>query len=75
MKFIRNDDFVLVYVPNEEQEGDGSSSIHVRHRKVFQPVEFSGYVCGELLNVLGREHAVARELMKLKLCDSVSLSP
>ena len=62
-------------MPNEEHEGDGSSSISVRRQKVLQPLEFSGYVRGELLNVLGREHAVARELMKLKLCLLVAADP
>ena len=44
-------------------------------RKVLQPLEFSRYVGGELLNVLCREHAVARELMKLKLYLLISADP
>ena len=75
LKFIRNDDFVLVYVPNEEQEGDGSSGVPVCCRKVLQPLKFSGYVGGELLNILCHEHAVAHELMKLKLCLLISADP
>ena len=47
----------------------------MRPQKVLQLLEFSGYVGGELLNVLGREHAVARELMKLKLSLLVSTDP
>ena len=75
LKFIRNDDFVLVYMPNEEQEGDGSSGIPVHRRKVLQPLEFSGYVGGELLNILRRKHTVAHKLMKLKLCLLISVDP
>ena len=75
MKFIRNDDFVLVYVPDEEQEGDGSSGVPVSRRKVLELLEFPGYVRGELLDILGREHAMARKLMKLELCLLVSTNP
>ena len=47
----------------------------MRCRKVLQPLEFSVYVGGELLNILRREHVVARELMKLKLCLLISADP
>ena len=62
-------------MPNEEQEGDGSSGIPMRRWKVLQPLEFSGYDGGELLNILCREHAMACELMKLKLCLLISADP
>ena len=62
-------------MPNEEQEGDGSSGVPVCHWKVLQPLEFSGYVGGELLNILCREHALSWELMKLKLCLLISADP
>ena len=75
VKLIRNDDFVLVYMPDEEQEGDGSFGVPVSRWKVLEPLEFPEYVCGELLHVLGREHAMARELMKLELCLLVSADP
>ena len=75
LKFIRNDDFVLVFVLNEKQEGDESSSIPVRRRKVFELLEFSGYVRGELLYILGHEHAVVCKLMNLKLCLLISADP
>ena len=62
-------------MPNEKHDGDGSSGVPMRCRKVLQPLEFSGYVRGELLYILGREHAVARELMKLKLYLLVTTDP
>ena len=62
-------------MPNEEQKGDGSSSIPVRRWKVLEPLEFPEYVRGELLHILGCEHAMARELMKLKLCLLISADP
>ena len=45
----------------------------MHHEKVFEPLEFCRYVHGELLHVLGREHAMAREVMNLKLCILVSV--
>ena len=60
---------------NEKQEGDGSSSIPVHRQKVFELLEFSGYIRGELLYILGCEHAVARKLMKLRLCFLISADP
>ena len=55
-------------MPNEKEKGDGSSCVPVRSRKVFEPLEFFGYV-------LGRDHAVAHEVMNLKLCLLVSVDP
>ena len=60
---------------NEKKKGDGSSCVPVRSRKVFEPLELRGYVRGELLHVLGRQHAVASKMMNLKLYLLVSANP
>ena len=62
-------------MPNEKQEGERSSGVPMRRRKVLVPLKFSGYVRGEPLHILGREHAVAYKLMKLKLCLLISADP
>ena len=62
-------------MPNEKEEGDGSSCVLVHSQKVFELLEFCRYIRRELLHVLGREHAMAREVMNLKLCLLVSADP
>ena len=62
-------------MPNEKEEGDGSSFVLVHSQKVFEPLEFCRYVHGELLHVLGCTHAVACKVMNLKLCLLVSADP
>ena len=59
---------------NEKEMGDGSSCVPVRSRKVFEPLKLCRYVRGEL-HVLGHQHAVAREMMNLKLYLLVSANP
>ena len=59
-------------MPNEKEEGDGSCCVPVRRQKVFEPLKFCKYVHEELLQVLGREHAMARKVMNLKLCFLIS---
>ena len=62
-------------MPNEEDQGDGSSCISVGCKEVLHLLKLGWYLCGKLLHILCCQHAMPCKVMNLHLGLFVAVDP
>ena len=62
MKYNETIELHLVQLSNKEDQGDGSSSVLVGGRQVFQPLKLGGLVCQVFLHIVRYEYRMSCKL-------------